>query len=319
MADSAIVASSVSSWNYNFNAYMTSNSLTASTEAQWYTHLNTYLASSSGSQFRRHVVFSDDTIDGSTSNPIAIARITANHPDYEHSSDKVKAMRSFRDTVDLYATSLTGSIGAPFGYAYNYLTYEGYAVIELECYRNVGLAMACIMLVVVILIPDPVVSLLVFLSIAATIVEVCGFLHFWGLTIDSVTVILLVVSVGIAVDYAAHVGQAFVHYPGTAVERAQRAMTEMGTCVWHGFFSTFLAIIVLAPSKSYVFTTFFKELFMASTCGIFNGLLILPIFLKLFGRDSHSAVHRQSQHTPAVEMKASTDPNIGLSHMLHLT
>merc|ERR1711871_261725 len=138
--------------------------------------------------------------------------------------------------------------------------------------------MACIMLVVVILIPDPVASLLVFLSLSAAIV-----------------------------------GHAFVHYPGTAVERAQRAMTEMGTCVWHGFFSTFLAIIVLAPSKSYVFTTFFKELFMASTCGIFNGLLILPIFLKLFGRDSHSAVHRQSQHTPTVEMKTSayesTEPN----------
>jgi multidrug efflux pump subunit AcrB len=152
----------------------------------------------------------------------------------------------------------------------------------MECYRNLGLALAAILVIVLTLVPSLCISSLIFLAIASTIVEVAGFMHWWGLYIDNVTVVMLVVSVGISVDYAAHVGYAFQQYQhGSTATRAARAMTEMGSCVWHGFFSTFLAIVVLAPSKSYVFTSFFKQLFLASTLGIFNGLFVLPVMLKL--------------------------------------
>lgn len=41
-------------------------------------------------------------------------------------------------------------------------------------------------------------------------------------------------------------------------ERVVRTMYEMGTAVFYGGFSTFLAFILLAASKSYIFKTFFK-------------------------------------------------------------
>ena len=129
-ADSYMVSATVSSWEYSFQAYMTSNGLAANTEAEWYTNLNTFLASSSGGRFRRHVVFNDNTIDGSSSNTIAIARITGQQTYLAKSNDQVKGMDSFRSVVDQYASSLGSTDGEPFGFGPAYSAYEGYKVIE---------------------------------------------------------------------------------------------------------------------------------------------------------------------------------------------
>jgi predicted RND superfamily exporter protein len=39
---------------------------------------------------------------------------------------------------------------------------------------------------------------------------IIGYMHFWGLSIDSITVIMLVIALGLAVDYSAHIGRSFM-------------------------------------------------------------------------------------------------------------
>ena len=39
-------------------------------------------------------------------------------------------------------------------------------------------------------------------------------MHFWGLTIDTVTSVILILSVGLAVDYSAHIGHYFMTVKG---------------------------------------------------------------------------------------------------------
>jgi hypothetical protein len=46
------------------------------------------------------------------------------------------------------------------------------------------------------------------------------------------------------------------------LERVKAALVEIGGPVISGGFSTFLAFVLLAASKSYVFTTFFKVKFV---------------------------------------------------------
>lgn len=46
-------------------------------------------------------------------------------------------------------------------------------------------------------------------------VDVAGSMHFWGLTIDTVTCIILIVAIGLAVDYSAHIGHMFMTVTGT--------------------------------------------------------------------------------------------------------
>ena len=35
-------------------------------------------------------------------------------------------------------------------------------------------------------------------------------MHFWGLTVDTVTTIQLILAIGLSVDYSAHIGHAFM-------------------------------------------------------------------------------------------------------------
>ena len=58
--------------------------------------------------------------------------------------------------------------------------------------------------------------------------------------------------------------------------------------MFNGGFSTFLAFILLAGSKSHVFSTFFKVFFLVIVFGLFNGLLLLPVMLSLVGPASYN-------------------------------
>ena len=42
------------------------------------------------------------------------------------------------------------------------------------------------------------------------------------------------------------------------LERTTKALRFIGPAVWNGGFSTFLAIVLLPSSESYIFVTFFK-------------------------------------------------------------
>ena len=57
----------------------------------------------------------------------------------------------------------------------------------------------------------------------------------------------------------------------------------MGPSVFHVFFSTFLAIIVLAWSDSKVFIVGFKMWIGIIFFGMANGFMLLPVLLSLFG------------------------------------
>lgn len=95
-------------------------------------------------------------------------------------------------------------------------------------------------------------------------------MYYWGLTIDIVSCIALVLGVGLCIDYAAHVGQTFLHMPGSCQQRALLTVNSIGMAVINGGFSTLLAMSVLSLSTAYVFKAFFKVLVVTqlNTCGL---------------------------------------------------
>ena len=68
----------------------------------------------------------------------------------------------------------------------------------------------------------------------------------------------------------------------------------MGSSVFHGGFSTFIAIIVLAPSKTYIFVVFFRLWFGILLFGMMNGFILLPVVLTFIG-PTHSVVESPSE------------------------
>ena len=41
-------------------------------------------------------------------------------------------------------------------------------------------------------------------------INIAGYMHFWGLTVDTVTTINLILAIGLSVDYSAHIGHGFM-------------------------------------------------------------------------------------------------------------
>ena len=83
-----------------------------------------------------------------------------------------------------------GRMFAHSGLYSNYVTIE---IITEELLRNIILATVCIFFVTLILLTDFVASLMVLISVVMTLIDVAGFMHFWGLTVDTVSAILLTV------------------------------------------------------------------------------------------------------------------------------
>ena len=73
----------------------------------------------------------------------------------------------------------------------------------------------------------------------------------------------------------------------------REALADIGPAVFNGGFSAFLAFILLANSKSHVFSTFFKVFFLVIVFGLFNGLLLLPVMLSLVGPAAYSQASKE--------------------------
>ncbi|VDI74655.1 Hypothetical predicted protein, partial [Mytilus galloprovincialis] len=115
-------------------------------------------------------------------------------------------MESLRNITDMMGFTS----GKCFPYAVQYLTYETNKILQVELYRNLALAGVCVFIVTLLLIANLWTSLIVFSCVIFTLIDVAGTLYFWDVTIDTASSILLTLSVGLAVDYSAHIGHTYM-------------------------------------------------------------------------------------------------------------
>ncbi|XP_063727548.1 patched domain-containing protein 3-like isoform X2 [Symsagittifera roscoffensis] len=145
------------------------------------------------------------------------------------------------------------------------------------------LAFLAVLLVNLLLVANIVTCLLVLTCVVITMVDVAGLMYFWDVDVNFLTATFIILSIGLAVDYSAHIGLAFMKNTGTREERIQKCLVELGSAVFNGGFSNCLALLPLAFSTSYAFKTFFKTFILASLLGLYHGLLFLPVTLSILG------------------------------------
>jgi len=237
-----------------------------------------------GGRFTKDIKFQEGS-----NNIILSSRMTGNHVKVSSSNGLVATMDNLRAAVT--ATSMKD---VAFAFGSEYLQYEQYKAIEKEAAVNLSSCMVAVTVVVFLMIVNPIASSLVVFSVALAVLDVVGFMYFWDLNIDSVTVIMLVIALGLSVDYSAHLGHTFMHKQGTNDDRMVETMADIGVAVFNGAMSTFMAVVVIGGSSSYVFITFFRQLFLCTLFGVGHGLLLLPVMLALFGPppfDTHPHVY----------------------------
>ncbi|XP_078391130.1 patched domain-containing protein 3-like [Cetorhinus maximus] len=161
-----------------------------------------------------------------------------------------------------------------------FIYFDQYLVIVSNTIQNVAVAAGAMLFVSLLLIPNPICSLWVTFATASVLVGVAGFMTFWNVNLDSISMINLVVCIGFSVDFSAHISYAFVSSTKeSANERSIDALYTLGYPIIQGAVSTILGVVVLAAAESYIFRTFFKIMFLVITFGAVHGLIFLPLFL----------------------------------------
>lgn len=170
----------------------------------------------------------------------------------------------------------------------NWITDE---IIDAELLRNISLALICVMFCTVLLVMNLNVCFWIFSCVILTLVNVCGLMYKWGLTIDMVSCIALQLAVGLCVDYAAHIGHTFLVTSGSdKSERAIEAVLHIGSAVIYGGGSTLLGVAMLSLSEAYTFKAFFKIFLLVILYGLFHGLVLLPVILSLIGPQPYNTL-----------------------------
>merc|ERR1711957_77798 len=80
---------------------------------------------------------------------------------------------------------------------------------------------------------------------------------------------------------------------------------RIGPCTFNAIFSTFLAVVVVGFSDSYIFRVFFKVLFLVTVLAGGHGLVLLPVILSVLGGDDTSP---EVEHSDSWRSRGSHSP-----------
>ncbi|XP_035527282.1 patched domain-containing protein 3 [Morone saxatilis] len=164
-----------------------------------------------------------------------------------------------------------------------FIYFDQYTVIMDNTIQTILVAVMVMLVVSLILIPSPFCSVWVAFAVCSVIVGVAGFMALWGVNLDSISMINLVMCIGFSVDFSAHISYSFVSSCKSDInEKAIDALAHLGYPILQGALSTVLGVVALSMSGSYIFRTFFKIVFLVITFGLLHGLVFIPVFLTLF-------------------------------------
>ena len=160
-----------------------------------------------------------------------------------------------------------------------------------------------VVIVILIITSDLTATLVVTLSVVLTNLFLSGMIHYWNLSMNPIVILQIILGIGCSVDFSAHIAFAFLVEDVSALlppkasksdirkKKAELALGKMGSSVFHGGFSTFLALSVLAPANTYIFLVFYRMWFGIILFGLANGFLLLPVILSFVGTTETAMDH----------------------------
>merc|ERR1712223_1775697 len=97
---------------------------------------------------------------------------------------------------------------------------------------------------------------------------VLGYMSWWGVNLDGVALINLIMCIGFSVDYSAHICYHYMSVEDRSPDKKISAsLFALGLPIIQGAISTILGVVGLAFAPSYLFITFFKMIFLVSLFG----------------------------------------------------
>ena len=145
------------------------------------------------------------------------------------------------------------------------------------------LALLTVVIVVLFITFNIRITILVVLMVLLVIMNMTGICYYWGLTLNNIFALNLTFALGIAVDFAVHIGHKYllVVPPSTMKTnkekrdyKVSKAISMMGPSVLYGGLSTLLAVMTISNARMYYFMVFFKTWFCMIIFGMINGIIL---------------------------------------------
>lgn len=171
-----------------------------------------------------------------------------------------------------------------FAFAELFFYWELFATVINELMINTILCVAVVSIIAFVMVPHwsavcyacPLLIMLYF--------NLMGTMQYSGITINVISYFILVMAIGLLVDFLMHILLRYYESKGaTRNDKVKETLETIGASILMGAFTTFLGVIPLAFSTTKVFKMVFICFLAMVLLGVAAGLVLLPVLLSLTG------------------------------------
>ncbi|KAG6041724.1 hypothetical protein E4U41_002589 [Claviceps citrina] len=242
-------------------------------------------------------------------------RIEASHFRTAHTP-----LRSQADFINAYsaarriASEMTDRTGQDvFPYSVFYIFFDQYLSIVPLTAGLLSALVAIIFVVASLLLGSVLTSAVLTVTVIMTVIDIMGAMAVFGVSLNAVSLVNLIICVGISVEFCAHIARAFMFPSRTVMEsnnttlrgrdaRAWTSLVNVGGSVFSGITVTkLLGVCVLAFTRSKIFEIYYFRVWLALVVlAALHALVFLPVALSVAGGAGY--VDPESEGTAAQDL-----------------